>query len=183
VGRASGLAMTHGHRNFTVCSCSSLPVLLPGDLRGSGKPREPLDHRGGVRRTGDAQRSNEGAPPDRNVQTLLVGMQPRTPPRQITRCIDRDGLRAVSVVNSGHSKQFDGQPTLPASDARTHWSLGTSMQPRAGSRTLALDHGSVYRHERRRMKRVPPTPRGQPPARPPRRVRAPRRCECRSATP
>jgi hypothetical protein len=28
VGRASGLAMTHGHRDFTVCSCSSLPVLL-----------------------------------------------------------------------------------------------------------------------------------------------------------
>jgi hypothetical protein len=26
VGRASGLAMTHGHRDFTVCSCSSLPV-------------------------------------------------------------------------------------------------------------------------------------------------------------
>ncbi len=36
VGRASGLAMTHGHRlNFTVCSCSSLPVLSPraGALR------------------------------------------------------------------------------------------------------------------------------------------------------
>ena len=31
VGRASGLAMTHCHRDFTVCSCSSLPVLLPGD--------------------------------------------------------------------------------------------------------------------------------------------------------
>jgi hypothetical protein len=29
VGRASGLAMTHRHRGFTVCSCSSLPVLLP----------------------------------------------------------------------------------------------------------------------------------------------------------
>ena len=33
VGRASGLAMTHGHRDFTVCSCSLLPVLLAG---GSG---------------------------------------------------------------------------------------------------------------------------------------------------
>jgi hypothetical protein len=44
VGRASGLATTHGHRrNFTVCSCSSLPVLhRPGG-------REVLDHRGGVR--------------------------------------------------------------------------------------------------------------------------------------
>jgi len=30
VGRASGLAMTHGHRGFTVCSCSLLPVLLAG---------------------------------------------------------------------------------------------------------------------------------------------------------
>ena len=30
VGRASGLAMTHGHRDFTVCSCSLLPVLLAG---------------------------------------------------------------------------------------------------------------------------------------------------------
>ncbi len=30
VGRASGLAMTHCHRDFTVCSCSLLPVLLPG---------------------------------------------------------------------------------------------------------------------------------------------------------
>ena len=29
VGRASGLAMTHCHRGFTVCSCSLLPVLLP----------------------------------------------------------------------------------------------------------------------------------------------------------
>lgn len=29
-GRASGLAMTHGHRDFTVCSCSLLPVLLRG---------------------------------------------------------------------------------------------------------------------------------------------------------
>ena len=28
VGRASGLAMTHCHRDFTVCSCSLLPVLL-----------------------------------------------------------------------------------------------------------------------------------------------------------
>jgi len=32
VGRASGLAMTHCHRDFTVCSCSLLPVLLPGGI-------------------------------------------------------------------------------------------------------------------------------------------------------
>jgi hypothetical protein len=34
-GRASGLAMTHCHRDFTVCSCSLLPILLPG---GSSAP-------------------------------------------------------------------------------------------------------------------------------------------------
>ncbi|OBY31946.1 hypothetical protein ACT18_09435 [Mycolicibacter kumamotonensis] len=44
VGRASGLAMTHGHRDFTVCSCSSLPVLLAGaasrsDDRSTPPPR------------------------------------------------------------------------------------------------------------------------------------------------
>jgi hypothetical protein len=37
VGRASGLAMTHCHRDFTVCSCSLLPVLLAG---GSGASRD-----------------------------------------------------------------------------------------------------------------------------------------------
>jgi hypothetical protein len=37
VGRASGLAMTHGHRDFTVCSCSLLPVLLTGS---SSAPRD-----------------------------------------------------------------------------------------------------------------------------------------------
>jgi hypothetical protein len=109
-------------------------------------------------------------------------MQPRTPPGQITRCVDRDGVIAISVVNSGHSKQFDGQPTFPASDTRTHWSLGTLVQPRSGNRTLALDHGSVYRHDCRRKKRVPATPRGRRRARPPRRVMAPRHCECRSAS-
>jgi hypothetical protein len=39
VGRASGLAMTHCHRDFTVCSCSVLPVLLPGR---SGAPRTSM---------------------------------------------------------------------------------------------------------------------------------------------
>jgi hypothetical protein len=38
VGRASGLAMTHGHRDFTVCSCSLLPVLLAG-WSAHSKPR------------------------------------------------------------------------------------------------------------------------------------------------
>jgi hypothetical protein len=42
---ASGLAMTHGHRDFTVCSCSSLPVLLPGCVERG----DELDGRGCVR--------------------------------------------------------------------------------------------------------------------------------------
>lgn len=46
--RASGLAMTHGHRDFTVCSCSSLPVLLPGHraVEIFSDPLDVLDHRG-----------------------------------------------------------------------------------------------------------------------------------------
>ena len=40
MGRASGLAMTHGHRDFTVCSCSSLPVLSRvGEHRNARSPR------------------------------------------------------------------------------------------------------------------------------------------------
>ncbi len=45
VGRASGLAMTHCHRDFTVCSCSLLPILLPGAIERT----DVLDHRGCVR--------------------------------------------------------------------------------------------------------------------------------------
>jgi hypothetical protein len=175
VGRASGLAMTHGHRNFTVCSCSSLPVLLPG-----GRV-EPLDHRGGVRRTGDAQRSCECPPPDCHVQALLVGVQPRTPPGKTTRCVDDDGLIAISISNSGHPKQLDGQLTLSASDARSHRPFRTLVRPHAGNRTLALDHVSLYRHWRRRKKRRPATPRARRRAESRRRVPAPHRCECRSA--
>ena len=37
-GRASGLAMTHCHRDFTVCSCSLLPLLLV-----PGEPSAPSD--------------------------------------------------------------------------------------------------------------------------------------------
>lgn len=48
VGRASGLAMTHCHRDFTVCSCSSLPVLLTSVVRG-GEAIYMLLHPGHVR--------------------------------------------------------------------------------------------------------------------------------------
>ncbi len=40
--RASGLAMTHGHRDFTVCSCSSLPnLVLPVARRATASARRP----------------------------------------------------------------------------------------------------------------------------------------------
>jgi hypothetical protein len=110
-------------------------------------------------------------------------MQPSTPPGQVTRCVDDDGVIAISIVNSGHSKQFDSQPTLSASHARSHWSFGTFVLLGAGNRSLALDHGSVYRHDHRRKKRMPASPRARRPARPPDPVPGPRRCECRSAIP
>jgi hypothetical protein len=59
VGRASGLAMTHGHRDFTVCSCSLLPVLLAGR---SAHPEPRRDSRCST--TADAS----GAPVIRNAR-------------------------------------------------------------------------------------------------------------------
>jgi hypothetical protein len=144
---------------------------------------EVLDHRGGVRRTGDAQRSCECPPPDCQVQTLLVGMQPCTPTGKTTRRVDDDGVNAISIVHGGHSNQFRGQLTRSASDTRSHRSQRALVLTRAGNRALALDHGSVYRHDHRRKKRVSATPRGRPPPRSRRRVTAQRRCGCRFANP
>ncbi|GAB4915784.1 hypothetical protein MAHJHV65_42710 [Mycobacterium avium subsp. hominissuis] len=59
-------------------------------------------------------------------------MQPRTPPRQVTGCVNDRGEFAVPGGHSHHAKQFDGQLSLPAPDTRSH-----------GSRRLTLDHGSV----------------------------------------
>jgi hypothetical protein len=44
-------------------------------------------------------------------------MQPRTPPRQLSRRINGDGVFAIPV-DSDHSKQFDSQLSLPAANAR-----------------------------------------------------------------
>jgi hypothetical protein len=44
VGRASGLAMTHGHRDFTVCSCSSAACSV-GGMIGRTEKLDVLDHR------------------------------------------------------------------------------------------------------------------------------------------
>jgi len=75
-------------------------------------------------------------------------MQPGTPPREFSRGVNGHGIgtipSAINAVHSDHTKQFDGQLSLPAADARPHWSVraicrGSSLS----SRSLALDHGSV----------------------------------------
>jgi len=71
------------------------------------------------------------------VQTLLVRVQPSAPPRQSTRCVNGDGAIAIPAADSNHTKQFNGQLSLPAADARPYGSVRTSMRR---SRSLALDH-------------------------------------------
>jgi hypothetical protein len=63
-------------------------------------------------------------------------MQPGTPPRQLSRWVNGHGDVAIPV-DSDHSKQFDGQLSLPAANARPHRSFRASMRR---SRLLALDH-------------------------------------------
>jgi hypothetical protein len=67
-------------------------------------------------------------------------MQPGTPPRQFSRWVNGHGHAAIPV-DGDNSKQFDGQLSLPAADARPHRFTrggdGTSLHP---SRSLALDH-------------------------------------------
>jgi len=67
-------------------------------------------------------------------------MQPGTPPRQTTCSINGHGTLTVPGRHSNHAKQFDGQLSSTASDARPYWSC-------IGGRSLALDHGTVYRHQ------------------------------------
>jgi hypothetical protein len=70
-------------------------------------------------------------------------MQPSTPPRQVTRCVNGHDVIVIPAAHSDYSKQFDGQPSISATDARPHWSdlvVGASARR---SRSLALDHGSV----------------------------------------
>jgi len=70
-------------------------------------------------------------------------MQPRTPPRQTTRCINGDDVNVVPVAHSDHSKHFDSQLSPSATDARPHWSDLVVGAFARGGRSLALDHGSV----------------------------------------
>jgi hypothetical protein len=63
-------------------------------------------------------------------------MQPGTPPRQFSRWVNSHGLCAIPV-DGDHSKQFNGQLSLPAANARPNRSIWSSMRH---SRSLALDH-------------------------------------------
>jgi hypothetical protein len=63
-------------------------------------------------------------------------MQPRTPPGQLSRLVNGHGGFAIPV-DGDHSKQFDGQLSLPAANACSHRFVGAVMHP---SRSLALDH-------------------------------------------
>jgi hypothetical protein len=47
-------------------------------------------------------------------------MQPRTPPRQITRSVNDNGHSAVPVHHCDRTKQIDGQLSLSAADTRAH---------------------------------------------------------------
>jgi hypothetical protein len=106
---------------------------------------EPLDHRGGVRCSGDAQRSAERSPSNCLAEALLVRMQPRTPPGQVTCCVNGYGARAIPVAERYDPQQFDGQLSPPASHTRSHRTdkrfIGVTA--RVGNRSLTLDHGSV----------------------------------------
>jgi hypothetical protein len=63
-------------------------------------------------------------------------MQPRTPPRKFSRWVNGHGLFAIPV-DGDYPKQFDGQPTLPAADARSNRSIWSTVRR---SRSLTLDH-------------------------------------------
>ncbi|KUI42457.1 hypothetical protein AU197_15295 [Mycobacterium sp. IS-1590] len=72
-------------------------------------------------------------------------MQPRTPPRQLSRPVNGDGAERIpspiDVADSDHPKQFDGQLSFPATNAGPHRSdriVGAASLRR--SRSLALDH-------------------------------------------
>jgi hypothetical protein len=54
-------------------------------------------------------------------------MQPGTPPRQFSRWINGHGVLAIPV-DGDHSKQFDGQLSLPAANARPHRSTRAAMR-------------------------------------------------------
>jgi len=75
---------------------------------------------------------------------VLVGMQPRTPPGQVARCVYGHDVLAVSIMRSRYSKQFGGQLSPSASHTRSHRAdKFVGVTARVSRRSLALDHGSV----------------------------------------
>ncbi|EUA34302.1 translation initiation factor If-2 [Mycobacterium xenopi 3993] len=144
VGRASGLAMTHGHWDFTVCSCSLVPVLLRVSRAYSEIPSARPPRRCPVNRRCAAlgRKLAAGSLPAR-IAGRDAAMHPA---RKATRWVNDHGVFAVPGRHSDHAKQFDGQLSLSAADTRSHRPIGAPMPARIGRRSLALDHGSVYRH-------------------------------------
>ena len=81
-------------------------------------------------------------PPDRCRKALINGVQPGTPARAETRCVDGDGRLTVFRRYGYYSEQFDSQLSLPATDTRPYRTSGG----RLSGRFLTLDHGSLYRY-------------------------------------
>ena len=54
-------------------------------------------------------------------------MQPSTPPLQFSRWVNGHGLFAIPV-DGDYSKQFDGQLSLPAANARPNWAVRALMR-------------------------------------------------------
>ena len=123
VGRASGLATTHGHRrNFTVCSCSSLPVLL----------RPGADERYSTTAdvSGEPVMRNARAKARRRIAACRhrsSGCNQAPRPGRLPACVNGHGPLTVPVRHSHHSEQIDGQLSLPAPDACPHRSFGAAM--------------------------------------------------------
>jgi len=61
------------------------------------------------------------------VQTVQSGMQPSTPPGQFSRRVNGHGVLTIPV-DGDHSKQFDGQLSLPAANTRPNWAVRAFMR-------------------------------------------------------
>ena len=108
-----------------------------------GERCEVLDHRGGVRCTGDAQRSAEAC---RRTAAVHSGRRDATThPGPVGTCL-------VSTETAGRPfppvPPPSGAVRQPTARQPMHVRTGGASR-RSGPGTLALDHGSVYRHRGR----------------------------------